>query len=122
MNSPKLKDKERLEKKLNYPRTESKTYLPILKKIVNGSKIPPIQRLLFGNQLDTNFVVKANLFIDFFSHQCTTLVNNNPIPTNPYFESENRFYTFGFSIGNIIKVIKILDPNNLTDMIKYQSA
>ena len=52
--------------------------------------------------------------------QSTTRVNNS-VPTNPYFESENRLYILEFCVGEIIKVIKT-DPNNLMGMIKYQSA
>ena len=48
---------------------------------------------------------------DFFSKQCSTIVNNSCLPTNVTFEIENRLSTFDFSTGNILKFIKALNPN-----------
>ena len=42
------------------------------------------------------------MFNDFFSKQCSTIVNNSSLPTNLVFETENRLSTFGFSTGDII--------------------
>ena len=67
--------------------------------------------VLVDNRLVTDFLAKANLFNDFFSKQCSTIVNNNSLPTNLTFETENRLSTFGFSTGDIIMIIKALDPN-----------
>ena len=54
---------------------------------------------------------KANLFIDFFSKQCSTIVNNSSLPTNLTFETENRLFTFDFGTGDIINISKALVPN-----------
>ena len=51
---------ERLVNKLSNPKTAPKTF-------ANGSKIPLIPPLLVGNQLVSDFMVKANLFNDYFS-------------------------------------------------------
>ena len=51
------------------------------------------------------------MFNDFFSKQCSTIVDNSSLPTNLTFETENRLPTFDFSTGDIIKIIKVLDPN-----------
>ena len=48
---------------------------------------------------------------DFFSKQCSTIVNNSSLPTNVTFEIEKRLSTFDFSTGNILKFIKALNPN-----------
>ena len=77
----------------------------------NGSKIPLIPPILVGNRLATDFLTKANLFNDFFSKRCSTIANNSSLPTNLTFQTENRLSTFDFSTGDIIKIIKALDPN-----------
>ena len=51
------------------------------------------------------------MFNDFFKKQCRKIVNNSSIPANLTFETGNRISTFDFSTGNIIKIIKALDPN-----------
>ena len=74
VSSSKRKYKERLTKKLNDPRTVTKTYRSILKTFVNGAKIPLIPLLLDGKKLVTDFLVKANLFNNFFNQQCTAII------------------------------------------------
>ena len=54
-----------------------KTYSEMLKTFVNGTKITLIPPLLVGNELVTDFLVKANLFNDYFSQQCTTIDNDS---------------------------------------------
>ena len=111
MNSFKFEYHDRLAEKLNNPKTAAKTYWSILKTFVNGSKIPLMLPILVGNRLATDFLAKANLFNDFFNKQCSTIVNNSSLTTNQTFETENRLSTFDFSIGDVIKIIKALDPN-----------
>ena len=62
----KAKYYERLAFKLNDPKTALKTFWSILKTFVNGSKIPLIPPHLVNNEFVTDFLVKANLFNDFF--------------------------------------------------------
>ena len=62
-----LKYHEGLARNLNNPKTAPKTYWKILKTFANGTKIPLIPPLLVGNQLVTDFLVKSNLFNDYFS-------------------------------------------------------
>ena len=109
VNSSKLKYHERLALKLNDPKTTPKTYWKILKTFVNGSKISSIPPLLVGDQLVTDFLVKSNLFNDYFSQQCTTVDNNSAFPPNITFATEQRLSTFEFCTDDIAKVIKLLD-------------
>ena len=110
-NSSKLKYHERLALNLNDPKTAPKTYWKILKTFVNGTKIPLIPPLLVGNQLVTDFLVKANLFNDNFSQQCMTVDNDSSIPPNITFATEQKLSTFEFCTDDIVKIIKSLDPN-----------
>ena len=69
--------------------------------------MPP---LLVGNQLVSDFLVKANLFNDYFSKQCTT-IDNNSIPANINFETEESLSTFEICSGDIVKIIRSMDLN-----------
>ena len=66
VNSSKLKHYECLALKLNDSKTTPEIYWKILKIFVNGMRILLIPPLLDGNQLVTDFLVKANLFNDYF--------------------------------------------------------
>ena len=111
VNSSKLKYHERLALNLNDPKTAPKTYWKILKTFVNGTKIPLIHPLLVGNQLVTDFLVKANLFNDYFGQQCTTVDNDSSISPNITFATEQKLSTLEFCTDDIVKIIKSLDPN-----------
>ena len=82
----KAKYHERLAIKLNDTKTSLKTYWSILKTFVNGSKIPLIPPLLVNNEFKTDFLVKANLFNDFFRGQCRPIMNDSSLSNNQTIE------------------------------------
>ena len=82
--------------RVNDPKTAPKTYWKILKRFVNGTKIPLIPPLPVGSQLLTDFLVKANLFNDYFSQRCTTVDNANSVPPNITFATEQKLSIFEF--------------------------
>ena len=82
VNSSKFKYHDRLGKKLNNSKTAAKTYWSILKFFVNGSNILVTPPLSVGNRVATDFLAKASLFNDFFSKQCSSIVNNSSVLTN----------------------------------------
>ena len=73
--------------------------------------IPLIPPLLVGNQLVSDFSEKTNLFNDYFSKQCTTIDNNSAIPANTSFVTEERLSTFEICPGDIVNIVKSLEPN-----------
>ena len=111
IKSSKLKYYEHLANKLNDPKTAPKTYWKTLKTFVNGTKIPLIPPLLRGNQLVSDLFVKANLFNDYFSKQCTTISNNNAISANTSFVTKERLSIFQICSDDIVEIIRLLDPN-----------
>ena len=111
VNSSKLKYHERLALNLNDPKTAPKTYWKILKTFVNGTKIHLTPPLPVENQLVTDFLVKANLFNDYFSQQCMTVDNDSSIPPNITLATEQKLSTLEFCTDDIVKIIKLLDPN-----------
>ena len=111
ITSSKLKYNERLANKLNNPKTAQKVYYKILKTFVNGTNISLIPLLLADNQLVPNFLVKANLFNDYFSKQCMIIDNNRSITAKITFENKERLSTFEICSDDIIKLVRSLDPN-----------
>ena len=87
MNYSSLKYHDHLAEKLNDPKTAAKTYWSILKTFVNGSNIP------------------------LTKPQSNTIFNNSSLPKMLTFETENRLSTFDFNTDDIVKFIKVLDPN-----------
>ena len=113
ITSSKLKYYERLANKLNDFKTAPKTYWKILKTSVNGTKIPLIPPTLVGNQLVSDFFAKANLFNDYFNKQCTIIDNNSSVPANISFETKERLSTFEICSGDIVKIIRSLNPSKV---------
>ena len=67
--------------------------------------------LLVNDEFVTDFLVKANLFNDFFREQCRPITNDSSLPNNQILESVTRLYDFNIDIDTIIKLICSLDPN-----------
>ena len=78
---------------------------------MNGTKIPLIPPLLVGNQLVPEFLEKTNLFNDYSSKLCTKIDNNSAIPANTSFVTEERLSTFEICPGDIVKILRSLDPH-----------
>ena len=70
---------DKLANKLSNPSTSSKTYWFIVKTICNNKKIPPI---FIGNQLESDFKLKANHFNKFFASKCTPMNNDSSLPSS----------------------------------------
>ena len=64
-----------LTRKLNNPKTSSKTYWSMLKTFYNGRKVPLIPPLVINNKLEADFKRKADHFNNFFASKCTPLKN-----------------------------------------------
>ena len=56
-------------------------------------------------------MVKSDLFNDYFSQQCTTIDNSSSNPSNISFETEESLSTFEIVSGDVVKIIRLLDPN-----------
>ena len=66
--------------KLANPDTDIKTYWSILKTFLNKTKTPSIPPILHNNVFITDFLEKANLFNQYFAHQCTILDTGSFLP------------------------------------------
>ena len=90
---------------LNNTQKSSKTYRPLLKIFLNHKKILLMSLLLHENRFITYFKEKAELFISFFSNQCSLLKNCSKLPTNLRYVTDKRFRTINFTADNIEKNI-----------------
>ena len=101
----------KLSKKLNNPKTSSKTYWSILKTFYNGRKVPLIPPLLINDHLVSDLKSKADYFMfnEFFCDQCTPIVNNSEIPQTISFLTNERFSSIEFDDQDIVKIIRALD-------------
>ena len=89
-----------LGSKLADPTTGQKSYWNILNKFLNKCKIPKIPPILVDDKYITNCREKASIFNDFFSSQCTPIVNNSVLP-DIRFHTMSRFGSFEISLAEI---------------------
>ena len=66
---------DQLSKKRNGSLTGSKAHWSILKAFYSGAKIILIPPIIMGNKVIKNFREKANFLNNFFTSQCTPIVN-----------------------------------------------
>ena len=104
ISSFKAKYHERLAIRINDSKTAPKTYRSIWKTFVNGSKIPLIPPLQVNNEFVTDFLVKANLFNDFFREQCRPIKNDSSLPNNQDIETVTRLSDIIIGADTIVKL------------------
>ena len=66
---------DQLSKKRNDSLTSSKAHWSILKAFYSGAKIILIPPIIMGNKVIKNFREKATFLNNFFTSQCTPIVN-----------------------------------------------
>ena len=89
-----------LQKKLNNPLLQAKTYWSILKSFYNDRKVPLIPPLLIVDKFVTDIQTKINISNKFFADQCQPLNNASDLPTNPIFLTQSRLGSWISSKGN----------------------
>ena len=96
--------------KLNNPNTSQKAYWKIINKVMNKCKAPKIPPLLVNNLFILNCREKANLFTDFFSHQCKSVINHSILPSFNYLTNE-KIEQIPIENEDIISLIRKLNPS-----------
>ena len=95
---------ENLEKKLNNPLLQTKTYWSIIKTLYNEKN--PIPPLPIDNMFVTDIQTKANIFDKFFTEKCTPLKNSCVHPVNQMFLTRCRLNSIDLNEDDILKIIK----------------
>ena len=90
--------------------TSNRTYWSLINTILNKAKIPIIPPLLENVLFVTDFTEKAQLFNDYFIHQCSTIDTGSVIPQHiPV--AATLINDFVISDEKIAEIIRSLNPN-----------
>ena len=104
---------KKLADSLNDATTTPKSYWKIIYRIMNKTRAPKIPPLLDGGTFIINCKEKAKLFNDFFSKQCTLIINESILPDFHYI-TEARINSIEITRESILAVIRSLNPNKAT--------
>ena len=80
VQSAKLTYLQNLGNKANDPRTSQKSYWKIINRVMNKCRAPKIPPIFVNNMFILNCCEKAKSFNDWFSEQCTPIINNSVLP------------------------------------------
>ena len=81
-----------------------------MRSFYNGRKFPLIPPTLKGNKYVSDFKEKANYFNEFFSLQCSPVVNSSVLPDKSYLTASS-LESITISGSDILKTIRSLDIN-----------
>ena len=99
-----------LGNKANDPNTSQKTYWKIVNRVMNKCRAPKIPPLFVNALYVLASADKAKIFNDFFSRQCTTIINNSVLPALTFF-THKRINNITIEIGKIISLIRHINPH-----------
>ena len=99
-----------LGNKLADPATGQKIYWKIMNKFLNKCKIPRIPPLFVQANYILDLKEKATVFNNYFTSQCTPLVNDSELP-NLTFHTNSRLSTFEITSDEINNIIVGLCAN-----------
>ena len=99
-----------LSNQLNDKCLNPKKYWTLLRSFYNGRKVPLISPILKGNKYVSDFKEKANYFNEFFSLQCSPVVNSSVLPDKSYLTASS-LESITISGSDILKTIRSLDIN-----------
>ena len=99
-----------LSNQLNGKCLNPKKYWTLLRSFYNGRKVPLIPPILKGNKYVSDFKEKANYFNEFFSLQCSPVVNSSVLPDKSYLTASS-LESITISGSDILKTIRSLDIN-----------
>ena len=82
----------------------------MLNKFLNKCKIPRIPPLFVQNKFITDFKEKAELFNNYFTSQCTPVLNNSELPPL-MFRTNSRISSVDITCNEINNIIAGLNTN-----------
>ena len=99
--------------KLNNPNTSQKYYWKIINRVMNKCRTPKIPPILVNNKFIINCKEKAKYFNDFFSKQCTPIINSSVLPVLNLL-TEKRTGHITIKNDEIILLIRKINPGKAT--------
>ena len=104
---------EKLANTLNDSNTTPKSYWKILYRVMNKSRAPKIPPILDKDTFIISCKEKAKLFNEFFSKQCTLIINDSTLPDFQY-NTDSRIDSIAIKKDDILPLIRNLNPNKAT--------
>ena len=101
----------KLANKLSSKKLNQKCYWSILQSFLNGKKIPCIPPIIHIDNVITDIRENSKLFNTFFAQQCSLIENSRTLPTCIFPKTDKSPSTIHFSEKDILKIIRLLDPN-----------
>ena len=111
--SAKLTYLQNLGNKANDPRTSQKSYWKIINRVMNKCRAPKIPPLFVNNMFILNCCEKAKSFNDWFSEQCTPIINNSVLPPF-HLLTDKKIDHISIQCNEITSLIRNLNPNKAT--------
>ena len=113
VEAAKLTYLKKLGNKVDDPSTSQKSYWKIINRVMNKCRAAKIPPLLVNNMFILKCSEKAKLFNDFFSKQCTPVINSSILPPlNLLTEKKNDHIPIQYK--ELITLIRNLNPNKAT--------
>ena len=78
--------------------------------MLNDKRIPCIPPIIHDNKFVTDFSKKARLFNIFFEKQHSVVENDSTLPSSINLITDQHLANIEFTIDNIKKIIRKLDP------------
>ena len=99
--------------KVNDPGTSQKSYWKIINRVINKCRAPKIITILINNRFILDCREKAKRFNDFYSQQCTPVINSSILP-NPILLTDKIIDQLSIGNDEIITLIRNINPNKAT--------
>ena len=113
IKSAKLNYLSNLGNKVNDPNTSQRCYWKIINRVMNKCRAPRIPPILVNNMFISNCSEKAKLFNNFFSKQCSPIINGSVLPPLNLLTNK-KIDHISIQCGEITSFIRNLNPNKAT--------
>ena len=113
VESAKLSYLKNLGNKVNDPRTSQKSYWRIINRVMNKCRTPKIPPIFVNNMFILNCCEKAKSFNDWFSKQCTPIINNSVLPPF-HLLTDKEIDNISIQCDEITSLIRNLNPDKAT--------
>ena len=104
---------QNLGNKANDPRTSQKSYWKIIYRVMNKCRAPKILPIFVNNKFILNCCGKAKSFNDWFSEQCTPIINNSVLPPF-HLLTDKKIDHISIQCNEITSLIRNINPNKAT--------
>ena len=78
---------------------------------MNDKKMSVISPQFHKDEIVLNFNKKAGILNYFFANQDSLIINNSRLPSKLEYSTRKRLSSIDFSVDDIVKIIRNLDPN-----------